>query len=340
MIKSSNGGDEDHTMRVGTRVFAVALSALLLATTMPLVAGASVDPVTAENQFVDLINRERSDRGLTPLATHSDLVGAARSQAKAIRDAGRLFHNPNLSSVTSGWTKLGENVGYGGSVTSLHLAFMNSTSHRANILDPAYTHIGLGVVVDGSTLWVAQVFMQSTVPVTQSTFSTPFRDIAGLAYEQDILALFAAGVTSGCSSDRFCPFGYVSRGEMASFLQRALDLKATSIDFFWDVSFSVHRPAINAIASAQITSGCGGGRYCPGTVVSRGEMATFLTRALDLPPASHDYFRDDNGSHHEASINAIAQAGITTGCASGSYCPWGAVTRGEMARFLVRALDL
>jgi hypothetical protein len=222
----------------------------------------------------------------------------------------------------------------------LHLAFMNSTGHRANILDTAYTHVGLGVVVEGSTIWVAQVFMQSSATVTQTTFSTPFRDIAGLPYETDILALAAAGITSGCTVDRFCPLGYVSRGEMASFLQRALDLRAPSVDFFWDVRLSVHRPAINAIAQASITSGCGGGRYCPGTVVSRGEMATFLTRALGLPPASRDYFRDDNGTLHEPSINSLAQAGITTGCTSGSYCPWGAVTRGEMARFLVRALDL
>lgn len=344
MIKGSRRGVEDNGMGMGMgpgrRVLAVALTAMLLATGLPLVASAAVDPVAAEVQFVDLINRERTSRGLTPLATHSDLVAGARAQADAIRDAGSLFHNSDLGSLTTGWKKLGENVGFGGTVSGLHAAFMNSTGHRANILDPAYTHIGVGVVVDGSTIWVAQVFMQASVTVSQTTFTPPFRDDDGLPYEQDIIAIASAGITAGCSADRYCPYGYVSRAQMASFLQRALGLATPSIDFFWDDTFSGHQPAINAIAQAAISTGCGGGRYCPSTALSRGEMATFLTRALGLPASSRDYFWDDNGSQHEAAINSIAQAGITQGCSAGEFCPWGGLTRGEMATFLARALHL
>ncbi|MEX0757488.1 MAG: S-layer homology domain-containing protein, partial [Acidimicrobiia bacterium] len=98
--------------------------------------------------------------------------------------------------------------------------------------------------------------------------------------------------------------------------------------------------SINALAYASISTGCGEGRYCPASLVSRGELATFLVRALGLPTASRDYFWDDNGSVHESSINAIAQAGISNGCGGGAYCPWGALTRGEMAQLLVRAFDL
>lgn len=329
-------------MRAGVRVMVLALTAVLAATTMPLVSAAAVDPVSAEHQFVDLINRERRDRGLRPLATDSDLVAGARLQADAIRDAGRLYHNPDLGSVTTGWTKLGENVGYGSTVSGLHAAFMNSPGHRANILDPDYTHIGVGVVVEGSRIWVGEVFMHSTVASVQqqTTFTPPFRDDDGLSYESDIIALADAGVTAGCGAERYCPYGYVSRGEMASFLQRALDLEAPTIDFFWDDQGSGHHSAINALAFNAISTGCGGGRFCPSTTVSRGEMATFLVRALDLPPASRDYFWDDNGSAHEASINAIAAAGISSGCGTGAFCPWGGLTRGEMATFMVRGFDL
>ena len=318
------------------------MTAVLVATSMPLVAAAAVDTVSAELQFVDLINQERSQRGLRPLATNGDLVSGARFQADAIRDAGRLFHNPDLGSVTTGWTKMGENVGYGGTVSGLHVAFMNSPGHRANILDPAYTHVGVGVVVEGSRIWVAEVFMQSTVAAVQqqTTFTAPFRDDDGLAYEADIIALANAGLTTGCSTDRYCPFGYVSRAEMASFLQRALDLSTPTVDFFWDDTNSGHHAAINALAFNSISTGCGGGRYCPATTVSRGEMATFLVRALGLPAASRDYFWDDNGSAHEAAINSIAAAGISTGCGTGAFCPWGGLTRGEMATFMVRGFDL
>jgi hypothetical protein len=67
-------------------------------------------------------------------------------------------------------------------------------------------------------------------------------------------------------------------------------------------------------------------------------MATFLGRAFDLPGTSTDYFTDDESSRHEARINALSASGITHGCGDGRFCPNGAVTRGQMAAFLHRAL--
>ena len=67
-------------------------------------------------------------------------------------------------------------------------------------------------------------------------------------------------------------------------------------------------------------------------------MASFVVRAFNLPGTSVDYFSDDNGTAHETGINALAAAGVTSGCASGRFCPYGALTRAEMASFLVRAL--
>jgi S-layer homology domain len=74
--------------------------------------------------------------------------------------------------------------------------------------------------------------------------------------------------------------------------------------------------------------------------VTRQQMASFLARALDLPPATSDYFSDDTGSPHQADINRVAQAGITVGCSPTAYCPTLTVTRDQMASFLARALDL
>ena len=70
-------------------------------------------------------------------------------------------------------------------------------------------------------------------------------------------------------------------------------------------------------------------------------MAAFLVRALELPPSSEDRFTDDDSSIFEADITALAAAGITRGCnppANTLFCPGRAVTRGQMAAFLVRAL--
>jgi hypothetical protein len=87
------------------------------------------------------------------------------------------------------------------------------------------------------------------------------------------------------------------------------------------------------------TSGCVIDLYCPNNVVNRGAMATFLARALDLPSTSTDYFTDDEGNTHEANINRLRAAQVTWGCGGTNFCPNGAVTRGQMAAFLHRAMD-
>jgi glucose/arabinose dehydrogenase len=99
---------------------------------------------------------------------------------------------------------------------------------------------------------------------------------------------------------------------------------------------------IGWLVGQDITSGCATDppRYCPSNPVTRAQMASFLVRALDLPPSTTDRFGDDEGSIHENDINALAAAGVTGGCGPGRYCPNASVTRAEMASFLVRAFGL
>ena len=75
-----------------------------------------------------------------------------------------LAHNPDLSSDlaragVTGWRAIGENVGYSSSVDQVHELFMESAGHRANILKPDYSQIGIGVVRSGSTVWVTLDFV-------------------------------------------------------------------------------------------------------------------------------------------------------------------------------------
>src|SRR5690606_3999374 len=84
--------------------------------------------------------------------------------------------------------------------------------------------------------------------------------------------------------------------------------------------------------------GCGPDRFCPDQPVTRGQMAAFLVRALDLPPADTT-FADTKGHTFAADIAALARSGITRGCGPDRFCPDQPVTRGQMAAFLVRALD-
>jgi hypothetical protein len=115
-----------------------------------------------------------------------------------------------------------------------------------------------------------------------------FVDDDGSIHEAAIEAIFAAGITKGCNppvNDRYCPDDPVTRGAMAAFLNRALGLAPTGVDFFTDDDASVFEGDINRLAAAGITLGCNpptNDRYCPDSLVTRAQMATFLTRALDL----------------------------------------------------------
>lgn len=168
----------------------------------------------------------------------------------------------------------------------------------------------------------------------------PFTDISDSKFVNDIVWAWQNGITAGCSPTLYCPDGLVTRGQMATFLTRALHLPATSTDFFTDDTGSVHEPNINRIAAAGITVGCTATTFCPNGLVTRAQMATFLSRAYSLPASATDWFTDDDGSTHEANINRVAEAGITHGCAADRFCPTGIVTRGQMAAFLHRAANL
>lgn len=127
-----------------------------------LVEDAAADSLSDESRFVELINGERSAAGLGPLSADPPLVNSGRGQSARMAAQGAIFHNPNLANefAAGGWAALGENVGVGPTVDDLHRAFMNSPSHRANVLGD-YDRVGLGVVIDGSTIYVTEVFWKT-----------------------------------------------------------------------------------------------------------------------------------------------------------------------------------
>jgi len=166
-------------------------------------------------------------------------------------------------------------------------------------------------------------------PLVDARFST---------FEAAIVWVFENGITTGCDAERYCDKAGVTRGQMAAFLTRAIKMPPATQDWFTDDETSTFEASINAVREAEIAFGCTMTTFCPNQVVTRGQMAAFLDRALDLPPATQDWFTDDETSTFEASINRVREANIATGCTATTYCPNQAVTRGQMAAFLYRAL--
>ena len=91
------------------------------------------------------------------------------------------------------------------------------------------------------------------------------------------------GVTAGCGTGplRFCPYGPVTRGQMASFLVRAFALKPGTSQGFVDTVGNTHDVNIDTLFAAGITAGCAIEplRFCPHDSMTRGQMVTFLARA-------------------------------------------------------------
>lgn len=140
------------------RIASTILVAALAAAGVGLVPGTA--HASAESTLVSLINQERASRGISRLSVRSDLTSAARRQADAMADAGSIFHSSNLGGAVSGWTMIGENVGTGTSVDQVHDAFMDSSGHRANILERHFNEVGVGVVEKGGSLWIAELFVE------------------------------------------------------------------------------------------------------------------------------------------------------------------------------------
>ncbi|CAN5801900.1 hypothetical protein BH23ACT5_BH23ACT5_18970 [soil metagenome] len=172
-----------------------------------------------------------------------------------------------------------------------------------------------------------------------------FTDTSGHVFAGDIEWLADSGITRGCNppvNDRFCPDAPVTRGAMAAFLVRALDLTEGGATFT-DTSGHVFANDISRLAQAGITRGCNPAantRFCPDAPVTRGAMAAFLARALELS-SGNATFIDTSGHVFAGDISRLASAEITRGCnppANDRFCPDAPVTRGAMAAFMKRAL--
>lgn len=128
----------------------------------------------SEAGFLAEINATRATQGLGPLTVDSGLRAHARNHTQDMMDSGGIYHSSSdelTAAAGSGWTKLGENVGRGGSVSSLHAAFLDSAGHRANILGD-YNRVGIGTGTTGGVLYVTVVFMKkgsTPAPTTTTT---------------------------------------------------------------------------------------------------------------------------------------------------------------------------
>jgi Metallo-peptidase family M12/S-layer homology domain len=175
--------------------------------------------------------------------------------------------------------------------------------------------------------------------------SHPFFD-----YVETIAAL---GITSGCGGGNYCPEASVTRAQMAVFLLKAkygsshVPPAATGAVFGDVGAGSFAASWIEELSSLGVTTGCGGGNYCPNATVTRKQMSAFLLKTKfgsgHVPPSASGVFADVSlGDPFVSWIEELYTSAITGGCLSNPlrYCPADPNTRGQMAVFLVKTFDL
>lgn len=157
-------------------------------------------------------------------------------------------------------------------------------------------------------------------------------------------------VAEGFTDGTYRPLAGVTRGQMASFVARAVTeggatLPAAPANAFRDDDSSVHHLAINQLAAAGIVVGRADGSYGADAPVTRAQMSSFLVRAykhvtgVDLPLGG-PYFSDVAGLVQQDDVNRAAAVGLTGGQSGTRYAPQDVTARGQMASFLSRLLDL
>ncbi len=194
------------------------------------------------------------------------------------------------------------------------------------------------------------------VPVTLNVSASPIFSDVPLSFWANswIERLYVAGITGGCGSGPlvYCPATNVTRAQMAVFILRgehgaAYTPPPATGTVFSDVPLGSFGAAfIEQLYAEGITSGCGGGNYCPNNPVTRGQMAVILLRgkygsAYVPPSATGLVFTDVTVSTpYAAFIEQLAAEGITSGCTANTYCPGSPVTRAQMAALLVKTFGL
>jgi uncharacterized protein YkwD len=114
------------------------------------------------------MNAARVNDGKSRLRLDPEMSKVSKVHTRAMARKQSLYHTSStvLSKRVTNWVLLGENVGVGGTVSSLHRAFMNSAPHRANIMLSQFKYVGVGVKRAGDRMWVTVTFEAKSNPGT------------------------------------------------------------------------------------------------------------------------------------------------------------------------------
>ncbi|MGW8482813.1 CAP and S-layer homology domain-containing protein [Microbacterium sp. NPDC055903] len=302
-----------------------------------------------EATILTLVNAQRLKACLPVVRSNAAMNTVARNWSKAMAAKNAMSHNPKYSTqIPTGWTWAGENVAAGyTSGTAMMTGWMNSAGHKANILNPRATDIGIGFVRSTGTkypTWGTQNFAAYA-----ANAKGPFLDVRSWHSSATAITWMSSkgidkGTACGASGARtFAPDAVVSRAAFATMLYRYAGSPAFTppkTSPFKDVPTTHAQYKVIAWLYAKgISTGTkqadGTRTYAPGSAVTRQSVAIMLHRQAGSPAVSTtaaspftDVAKTSTGY---AAIVWMSKQGAATGT---TYRPASSTTRAALSVFL------
>ncbi len=347
------------------RIFSWFLTLCLLLAALPLPAAFAQETApqtvrTALSQraqrMLGLVNNERKKAGAPALtANNSALQRAADIRAKEIsalfshsRPDGQscftVFNEVNLSPLAAG-ENIAYNFGYADTVAITMEGWMNSPGHRANILNPDFQQIGIGLYENSGRYYWVQLFYTGENPDEPKPYPpTPFVDIETHWGRDAICWAWEEGLFSGTAEDLFSPNKKLERGMLSQVLYRlAGEPPLSGKAPFSDVpSGAYYAGAVAWAFDNGIVDGVGDNRFNPKGLITREQLAVMLHRYAGCPEAENEAslaaFSDSASVSRWArrAISWAVEEGILNGKSGNRLDPRGNATRAEAAAMLQR----
>nr|WP_255723520.1 S-layer homology domain-containing protein [Sporosarcina sp. ACRSL] len=178
---------------------------------------------------------------------------------------------------------------------------------------------------------------------TSAASTERFTDVpSSKHYAEAVYDLADRNIIGGYPDGTFKPGNSITRGQAAAIITKMVGLDTTNVKNpgFKDVSTANgYYEAIAAMAQEGIISGYGDGRYGPNDPITRGQMASIIVKAFDLPRYNFTSYKSPfedvkRGTGHDSSILSIYRLGITAGTSPETFSPNAPITRGQAAKML------
>jgi len=289
-----------------------------------------------------LINRERIDREIMPMdGLETNIMGVSQSYADYLLNHDAWGHSEDGNSP---WERLNNNATIGACHDSLpiaeNLAVLVTTS--SSIPLPLERTIHMWMYDDRGSGWGHR----------HAILWYPYNDNSGLTGREGFLGIGRAngGPYQGPFSQPWSTAEIIVMNVFdpcTTWTNQATGNGNHEGEIF-DIATFVDVPTnywasiyVESIYLAGITSGCGMEIYCPDEAVTRAQMAVFLERGIHGSAFTASgvpiSFTDTSGHWAKYWIEALKTDGITGGCGAEIYCPDEAVTRAQMAIFLLKS---